>query len=335
MSRSVGITPQTVVATLLRSSKRCVSDLSSRSGQRKCWPQGEIISSLTAEAAEHPGLGRNVQVIQGGADAFIGTPGLGVAQPGQLALIKGSSHLMLGVSHRPMSAVGLWGSCANAVYPGRHIIEGGQTSTGSIVNWLRRLAGGDFDLAPLNEQAAKLEPGCDGLLVLDHFQGNRTPYVDALSRSAIVGLTLGHGLPHLFRAVIEGICFGTKAILDRMADTGFIPKELTVGGGATSSDLWLQIHADTSGLPVSVPEVSAAPSLGAAILAAVGSGHFASIDDGIAHMVRPGRRINPRSEYVARYKGIYQSYAALYPALKPFNQLQASAHAVPSTGIQQ
>jgi ribulose kinase len=77
--------------------------------------------------------------------------------------------------------------------------------------------GGGFDLDALNREAAAVAPGCDGLLVLDHFQGNRTPYVDALSRGAFVGLTLGHGLPHLFRAVIEGICFGTKSILERTA----------------------------------------------------------------------------------------------------------------------
>jgi ribulose kinase len=293
------------------------------------WPTevlapGEVIGELTAEAAEHLGLRQHVKVIQGGADAFIGMPGLGVAQPGQLALITGSSHLLLGVSHHPMSAKGLWGSYPNAVYPGRHIIEGGQTSTGSIVNWLKKLAGGDFDLAALNSAAAKLEPGCDGLFVLDHFQGNRTPYVDASSRGAFIGLTLSHGLPHLFRAVIEGICFGSKTILDQMAQAGFIVNEMMVGGGATSSDLWLQIHADTTGLPVNVPEVSAAPSLGAAILAAAGSGHFASIDEGIAHMVRAGRIIVPRPENVARYLELFESYAALYPALKPFNRARSS-----------
>jgi len=298
------------------------------------WPSevlapGEVVGALTAEAAEHLGLGQHVKVIQGGADAFIGMPGLGVAQPGQLALMTGSSHLLLGVSYHPMSANGLWGSYANAVYPGRHIIEGGQTSTGSIVNWLKKLAGGDFDLAALNTQAAKLEPGCDGLLVLDHFQGNRTPYVDALSRGAFIGLTLSHGLPHLFRAVIEGICFGSKIILDQMAQAGFIANEITVGGGATASDLWLQIHADTTGLPISVPEVSAAPSLGAAILAAVGVGHFASIDDGIAQMVRAGRTIVPLPENVARYKELFESYAALYPALRPFNRARSSERAVP------
>jgi len=288
------------------------------------WPAevvapGDVIGTLTTEAAGHLGLSTRVKVAQGGADAFIGMIGLGVSRPGQLALITGSSHLMFGVSSQPASVNGLWGTYADAVYPGLHIIEGGQTSTGSIINWLRRLAGGTLDFAALNAEAAKLEPGCDGLLVLDHFQGNRTPYVDALSRGAFVGLTLSHGMPHLFRAAIEGICFGTRAILDGMTGAGFSATEITIGGGATSSDLWLQIHADTAGLPVSVPASSEAPSLGAAILAGVGAGHFATIDDGMAAMVRPGRSIEPRPRETALYAELYKQYAQLYPALKPFN----------------
>lgn len=287
------------------------------------WPAdvvapGEVIGPLSAAAAAHLGLTTSTLVVQGGADALIGMIGLGVNRPGQLALITGSSHLMFGVSDREVHASGLWGAYPDAVYPGRWIIEGGQTSTGSIIAWLGRLAGGSLDFPALNAAAEKLEPGCDGLLALDHFQGNRTPHVDALSRGALVGLTLGHELHHVFRAVIEGICFGTRAILDRMTAAGFTAEAITIGGGATESNLWLQIHADTAGLPVTVPESAAAPALGSGVLAGVGVGWFPTIDDGIAAMVRPGRRIEPRPREVRLYDELYRSYAELYPALKPF-----------------
>lgn len=279
-------------------------------------PPGVVVGTLTKRAAEHLGLHTGVKLVQGGADAFIGMIGLGVARPGQLAMITGSSHLQFAVSDRPVHHPGLWGSYADAVYPGRHIFEGGQTSTGSILQWLKRLMNGTMDLAALNEAAAKLEPGSDGLVVQDHFQGNRTPYVDPLSRGAIAGLTLAHGPEHVFRAIVEGICFGTRAILDEMAAAGIRSEELTVGGGATASDLWLQIHADTAGIPVSVPASSAAPSVGAAVLAAHGAGFFFTIDEGIAAMVKPGRRIEPRRREAALYEDIYARYRALYPALK-------------------
>jgi ribulose kinase len=281
-------------------------------------PAGAPIGTLTAEAAAHLGLAPTTLVAQGGVDALVGMVGLGVAQPGQLALITGSSHLLFGVlADAGMSAAGLWGAYPDVLYPGRALIEGGQTSTGSIVNWLRRISGGG-DLAVLNQEAEKLEPGSDGLLMLDHFQGNRTPYTDPLSRGAFVGLTLAHGMPHLFRAAIEGICFGTRAILDRMTEAGFRGREIVIGGGAARSDLWVQIHADTAGMPVRVSETADAALLGSAILAQVGQGVFKTIDEGIAAMVRPGRLVEPRVSTRSQYEEIYQRYSALYPALKPF-----------------
>ena len=281
-------------------------------------PPGAVIGSLKDDAAAHLGLPASTLIVQGGVDALIGMIGLGVAQPGQLALITGSSHLQFGIlDHAGMALPGLWGAYPDVLYPGRALIEGGQTSTGSIINWLRRIGGG-ADLTVLNQEAEILAPGSDGLLMLDHFQGNRTPYTDPQSRGAIVGLTLAHGLPHLFRAAIEGICFGTRAILDRMAEAGFQGREIVIGGGAARSELWLQIHADTAGLPVRVPDTADAALLGAAILAEVGLGSFDTIDDGIAAMTRPGRVIEPRPEPQAAYADIYARYRELYPALKQF-----------------
>ncbi|MCF6343165.1 MAG: carbohydrate kinase [Devosiaceae bacterium] len=285
------------------------------------WPQrvvapGKIIGTLRASAAEELGIPKTVKVIQGGADALIGMIGLGVAQPGQLALITGSSHLLFGVTDAPVHAHGVWGSYPDIVYPSRYIVEGGQTSTGSIINWLGRLTGGPLDFDSLNAMAEELEPGCDGLIVQDHFQGNRTPYTDAMSRGALVGLTLSHEKHHIFRAIMEGVGFGTRAILDAFTRAGYTNTEIIVGGGAAASRLWLQIHADTSGLPVRVPATPDAPSTGAAVLAAYGSEYFSSIDEGISAMVRPGVHVEPIKANVAKYEEIYGRYLALYPALK-------------------
>lgn len=288
-------------------------------------PPGGVIGPLTTEAADHLGLSARTRVVQGGVDAVIGMIGLGVEAPGQLALITGSSHLQFGiVADGGVGQPGLWGAYPDLPFPGRTMLEGGQTSTGSIVAWLRRLGGASFDLEALNQDAAGLRPGCDGLLVLDHFQGNRTPYTDPTSRGAFVGLSLAHGMPHLFRAAIEGICFGTRAIVDRMAEAGFEGREIVIGGGAAKSELWLQIHADTAGLPVVVPDAADAPLVGAAILAFTGLGAFASIPEGIAAMVRPGRRIEPRPTERALYDDLYRRYIQLYPALKPFRPAAAA-----------
>ena len=284
------------------------------------WPHeilkpGAVIATLSAEAAAHTGLPATTAVIQGGADAFIGMIGLGVTEPGEMALITGSSHLHLGIAGGPVHKPGVWGTYMDAVYPGKAIIEGGQTSTGSVINWFktRFAAGTGYD--ELNALAAAIAPGADGLLALDHFQGNRTPYTDARSRGAITGLTLMHGPEHVFRAIIEAICLGTRLIIDNFGDS-FDARRIVVAGGATNSPLWLQIHADTIGAPLVLTKVADAPALGCAILAATGAGEFSSIEEGTRAMVHAARTIEPDPATTAAYEPVYERYCRLYDALK-------------------
>ncbi len=285
------------------------------------WPSevlrlGEVVGGLTAEAAEHFGLPVGLTVAQGGSDAEIAMIGLGVTAPGKLAFITGSSHLHLGLSAEPFHGRGIWGTYADALLPGLHVVEGGQTSTGSTINWLRRLVGSDWSYERLNAEAAALPPGSDGVLVQDHFQGNRTPHTDALSRGAILGLTLAHDRAHLFRATMEGVAFGSELIFETMRSGGYEPDEIVICGGATRSDLWMQIHADVSGRPLTVTTVADAPALGAAILAATAAGQFGSIEEAAGAMVRVARRIEPDARAHEAYRPVYERYKRAYGALR-------------------
>ena len=284
------------------------------------WPEsairpGDVIDGLSSEAAAHLGLNPGTPVVQGGADAFIGMIGLGVTEPGEMALITGSSHLQLGVCSEPVHKAGVWGTYMDAVYPGKPIIEGGQTSTGSVIAWFKRHFAAETGFDELNRQAREIAPGAEGLVVLDHFQGNRTPYTDPLSRGAITGLTLKHTPAHVFRAILEGICLGTRLIVDNFGEA-FAAKRIVVAGGATNSPLWLQIHADTIGAPLELTEVPDAPALGCAVLAAFGAGRFGSIEEGARAMVRTSQTIEPDPQQTARYDAIYPQYRDLYGALK-------------------
>lgn len=289
------------------------------------WPAevlapGAVAGELTVAAAEHTGLKEGTPVVQGGADAFIGMIGLGAAQPGDIALITGSSHLQLMVADQAFNGAGVWGTYADAVYPGRQILEGGQTSTGSVINWFKQNFAPDIDYAELNAAAAAIAPGCDGLLSQDHFQGNRTPYTDPRSTGALVGMSLAHGRAHVYRAIIEGVCLGTKLVIDSFA-AARAPGRVIIAGGATNSDLWMQIHADTLGLAIERTKVAAAPLLGCAILAATGAGKFKDIDAGIAAMVHAAEvgPVKPDAAAAAAYADVYKRYRELYPALKPFS----------------
>ncbi|KAG2438453.1 hypothetical protein HYH02_010908 [Chlamydomonas schloesseri] len=313
------------------------------------WPQQEVapgglVGGLGEAAAAHLGLAAGTPVAQGGADAFIGMIGLGVVAPGQMALLTGSSHLQLGVvgAEAELHGRGFFGTYRDAVLPGCSVIEGGQTSTGSVINWFKRtLCGPGVSYAELDAEAAAVPPGCEGLTALDHFQGNRTPHTDPLSRGALAGLTLKHGRGHVFRALLESVAAGTALTLRAMSAAGYqLPASITLAGGAARSELWLQIHADMSGVPLRLTRECEAPMLGCAILAAVAAGWYGDVAGGVAAMVHVERQVAPRPAAVAAYAAPLARYAALYPALAPlFHGLHdsvpppaAAAPAAPAAG---
>ena len=123
----------------------------------------------------------------------------------------------------------------------------------------------------------------------------------------------------MYRALIEGVCLGTRAIVDAFG-TAFEAKRIVVAGGAVNAPFWLQIHADTLGLPLEVTEQPEAPCLGSAILAAVGAGAYGDIDSACAAMVRTARVVEPDMQSHAAYAPIFDRYQAAYGALRQIRE---------------
>jgi ribulokinase len=288
---------------------------------------GEKAGGLTKEMAERTGLPEGIPVAGGGADAYIGVIGVNALRAGKMALITGSSQLHIGVSPVELHTRGLFGSFPDALIPGLDLVEAGQISTGSVLKWFlsnfvsseieqeaERRGGSVYDV--LNERAAELEPGCDGLVVLEHWQGNRTPWVDANSRGVVRGLTLSHTPAHLYRAIMESVAYGTEMIIRRMREAKFQIDEIIACGGATQSDLWMQIHADVTGTPIAIPEEQQAVSLGAAITASVVAGMYNDIQAAADAMVKIAKRIDPIPENTEKYREYVDQYDATYHSLK-------------------
>jgi ribulokinase len=283
-------------------------------------PMGTRIGPLTRHAQIELGLPATVQVVVGGADAFVAQVGLGVVTPGSMALITGSSHLALLQTDRRTHSPGAFGAYPNAVVEGQYSVEGGQTSSGSMIGWFRNLVDdGEYSakffdtMSPL---AAQLPPGSDGVLVLDHWQGNRTPYVDANSRGVILGLSLSHRREHIFRALIESICFGTENTLGRFREQAHSIDRVVACGGAINSSFWLQIHADISAIPIEVTEESEAATLGSGILAAVGAGYYDDIHAATQAMVHGKYVVEPNESRHELYKPFFHAYKETYQQLK-------------------
>jgi FGGY-family pentulose kinase len=288
-------------------------------------PVGRSLGRIQEALARQLGLSSATMVAQGGIDAHAGEIALGAVGAGDLALILGSSTCHMAQSPTPVFA-NIWGPYPDALVEGMFTLEGGQTATGSIIQWLVEHFGaeaasqarsrGQDAYAYLDELAEAIPPGSEGLLVMDYFQGNRTPYKDPLARGTVIGLTLKHGLPHLYRAVYEGICFGTRQILEDMVAHGFRLERIYAGGGGAKSRLWTQIQADVLGQPIHLPRDKETMALGAAIWAGLGSGIFRSYQEAIRRMVHIERAVAPVVERREIYESLYRQYVDLYPAVR-------------------
>lgn len=287
---------------------------------------GDKLGTLTKEAAQDLGLIEGIPVAEGGADAYVAMLALGAVRPGKAALVTGSSHLFLYQSETEIHSNGIFGSYPDAVIEGLQLVEGGQTSTGSIVNWHKNnLCGniaaqakeaGESVYDVLNREAMELSIGSDGLICLDYFQGNRTPYTDGEVRGLISGLSLMHTPAHIYKALVESICYGTEVIFRNFERNGARPQEIFVCGGATKSKFWMQTHANVSNVPVNIPKVSEAPALGSAILGAVVGGQYSDLVTASDNMVKIVDRIEPNADAHEEYKFYVDKYEQMYPLLK-------------------
>jgi FGGY-family pentulose kinase len=287
---------------------------------------GTLAGELRKEAAEELGLKAGTPVAEGGVDAYVGAIGLGVVEPGKMALITGSSHVMIGQSEKPIHDPGFWGAFTDALIPGQYTVEAGQSSTGSIVAWFKNNFAAEAQAEAtergvdtyevLTELAREVPIGSEGLIVLDYFQGNRSPYTDPLSRGMMWGLSLSHTPGHVFRAIIEGICYGTENILRTMRSQDFEPKLNVVSGGPAKSELWMQMHADVSNVPISFTRVSEGPLLGSAMLGAVGAGIYPDIQAAAQNMVHTAETIEPDLGRHEEYEFYVERYLETYPRMK-------------------
>jgi FGGY-family pentulose kinase len=288
-------------------------------------PLGKGEARLSGPAAGDLGLPVGIPVAQGGIDAYLGMLGLGATQDGDVAVIVGSS-----TCHLAQSREGVFGSGAAGCYPdatveGLYTLEAGQTATGSILDWYRRHFAGSQERAAvargvhvfqvLDEQAAAVAPGSEGLVVRDDWQGNRSPYKNPQARGAIVGLSLAHGPGHVFRAIYEATACGTRHILGDASAHGLKVERIFLGGGGAKSPLWLQIHADILKKPVHLARETEVCALGSAMAAAVASGAYRDFDEAARAMVAIEKCVEPDPANAGVYDELFGRYVELYRRL--------------------
>lgn len=287
---------------------------------------GEVVGPLSADAAAVLGLPAGIPVAANGADAFIGMLGQGVTTPGDLGLITGSSNVMTTLSATEVHFPGIFGAFPESLIPGLNPVEGGQVSTGSILNWFKRnfASGVEAEAAAqgmsayqlLDSEAAQIAPGSEGLIVLDSFQGNRTPHTDSSARGMVWGLSLQTSRGHLFRALMEGIAYGMQDILEAFERNQVPVERVIASGGATRSPLFMQIYADVLGKPMYTTRQREASLLGSAVVAAMGAGVYPSLVEASRNMVQEASVTQPDASRHAEYRFYVQKFQETYPRMK-------------------
>lgn len=272
---------------------------------------GEAAGGACGTAAEQLGLDAGTPVATAIIDAHAAVPGVGVGEPGVLVLVLGTSgcHMIMDPEPRPIPGVA--GIVADGILPGSYGYETGQAAVGDAFAWVRRLCGAPA-FAALEEQAAAVAPGADGLVAVEWLNGCRTPLMDGRRTAALTGLDLHHGAAHLYRAVMEASASGLRWIVDTLREGGVaVDRFVATGGIAESSPLYLHIVASMLDTPVEVARPPRGPAFGAAVLGAVAAGAFDRVGAAVDTMAG-ARSVLDAYDVVAPDRAARDSYDTLY-----------------------
>ncbi|MBC6719443.1 ribulokinase [Treponema sp. Marseille-Q4130] len=275
------------------------------------YPVGSVVGYISKKASKETGIPEGIPVYEGGIDAYLGMLGLGVVDENSLAAILGTSFVHLCFSKKEIHMPGIWGPYCNALIKDFYVIEGGQISAGSVIKWFRNLTANDSELTmeTLANEAALSGIGAKGLVALDFFQGNRTPYKNPYLSGQIRGLRLAHTRGDIYRALMESVGYGTKNIIDTMEKGGVNIQKIVACGGVTKDPLWLSILADICQRPISLVNTSSyAGIMGCALVSAVSERVYENHTAAAKTMIHETSCVRPDAASGSEYEKIFARY---------------------------
>jgi xylulokinase len=275
-------------------------------------PSTEIVGGISAESARLTGLKPGTPVICGGGDFACSCLGAGVFRSGGAAIMLGTSGNLL-VPNIPKGDSRL----LNTFHiTGQRLSLGGVMAGGAIHWYTYSILGLEVDdhLPDLEEQASSILPGSNGLIFLPYLMGERTPIWDPQARAAWIGLTSRHTRAHLFRAVMEGIAYAYRQMVDIVQQMGNQLNFAVAMDGGANSAVWRQILADVLGLPIHWHGASGGTGLGAAYLAAMAIGSERNFNS-VENWLEPVQITHPNVENSKLYEQLYTIYSSMYPRL--------------------
>lgn len=246
-------------------------------------PVGALVGNLTEKAASELGLSCDVKVYNGAHDQYCASLGSGAVEIGDMLLATGTTWVVLGVTPALLYT-------ESHISPGIHPAPGAYgamasiVSAGSALNWYKSIIGDGFKT--IDEEAEKRAESAKDLFVLPYVCGAGFPHGLPDLRGSMFGLDVGHDKFHIARAVMEGVAFEAKGVLDEFARQGMKIDKLMMTGGAARSRLWSEIVGYVTGCDIYRMNEPETCSVGAAMTAAVGVGMFESYDECRKSMVK-------------------------------------------------
>lgn len=273
----------------------------------------DAVGTLKPEIASELGLSESVVLAAGAGDNAAAAVGTGTVGAGRCNISLGTSGTIFITSDEFRV------DANNALHAfdhadGGYHLMGCMLSAASCNKWWMDEILKSTDYA--GEQADIKELGKNHVYYLPYLMGERSPWNDPLARASFIGMSMDTTRAEMVQAVLEGVAFGTRDMLEAARSTGLDIKTSMICGGGAKSPLWRRMMANILDLEITVPACEEGPGMGGAMLAMVASGAYKSVAEACDAIVKVSEKISPEAELVKLYEDRYQSFKLLYPALK-------------------
>lgn len=292
----------------------------------KVVPTGTSAGGLLPKITEKTGLSVHTQMVSISHDQVAAAVGAGVFDSEKAVDGAGTVECITPVYDKmPDLDVMYQGNYAVVPYviPGKYVCYAFSYTGGALIQWcVETLAKKEKELAKeqgisVNELLEGSVDELTGMLVLPHFAGAATPYMDTGSKGVIAGLTAGSTVNDIYRACMEGVVYEMMLNMEYLEDSGIHFQMLHATGGGAKSSVWMQMKADMLGIPITALKTVNAGTVGSAMLTGIVTGCFKNLEDAAAHMVEKTTVYYPRKDKHERYAEIYKRYRKLYQAVRP------------------
>jgi xylulokinase len=286
----------------------------------KVHASADVVGPLTKEAATELGLRHGIPVSAGCADQPAQAVGNGLIDPPMGSVTIGTGGQVFVPLTHPLIDPALRIHTFCHAPPTKWYLLGAMLSAGMALRWLRVILGREkVSYEELVLLASEVEPGSEGLFFLPYLVGERSPIMDPKAKAGFIGLALRHGPGHLVRALLEGVAFALRQIVDTMVGCGADLTRLVASGNGLANPIWRQIVADILNRPLcqgTGEQASERAGVGAAMIAGIGCGIFDGYHD--TQKLAPTFNVmsEPNRNTAALYESHYRSFLKIYPKLK-------------------